>query len=209
MHVLIVGAGGQVGRALVDRAPPSVELHALSHAELDISDEAAVRTRVSAIAPDAIINAAAYTAVDRAESEHEAARRINVDGTQFLARAANEAGARLLHVSTDFVFDGTSSYPYAPAAPTNPLSVYGRTKRDGEEAVLEILGANGIVLRTVVGIRGGWQQLPAHDAAHDVRARRGEGCRRSVRCADGRTLGRRGPVANLGSPGYQRHSSLE
>ena len=148
MRVMIVGAGGQVGRALVDRAPPSIELHALGHAELDISDESAVRARVSAIAPDAIINAAAYTAVDRAESEHKTARRVNVDGTQFLARAAKEAGARMLHVSTDYVFDGASSCPYAPAAPTNPLSVYGRTKRDGEVAVLETLGANGIVLRT-------------------------------------------------------------
>lgn len=148
MRVLIAGAGGQLGRALVASAPPSVELHAFTHAELDVSDASAVRTRVSAVAPDAIINAAAYTAVDRAESEHETARRINVDGAQFLARAAEEAGARLLHVSTDFVFDGASSHPYAPAAPTNPLSVYGRTKRDGEVAVLGILGSNGIVLRT-------------------------------------------------------------
>jgi dTDP-4-dehydrorhamnose reductase len=148
MRVLIAGAGGQVGRALIASAPPSVELHSFTHAELDISNSSEVMARVSAVAPDAIINAAAYTAVDQAESEQETARRINSQGAQFLARAAEMAGARLLHISTDFVFDGTSSRPYAPAAPTNPLSVYGRTKRDGEVAVLETLGPGAVVLRT-------------------------------------------------------------
>jgi dTDP-4-dehydrorhamnose reductase len=148
VRVLIVGAGGQVGRALVNGAPPSVELHALTHAELDIADASAVRARVAAVAPEAIINAAAYVAVDRAESEPEAAARTNTTGPQLLARAAKDIGARLLHVSTDFVFDGASPLPYAPDAPTNPLNVYGRTKRDGELAVLETLGRDGVVLRT-------------------------------------------------------------
>jgi dTDP-4-dehydrorhamnose reductase len=148
MRVLIAGAGGQVGRALVKSAPPSVELHAFTHAELDVADPSAVRVRVGEIVPDAIINVAAYTAVDRAESDQETARRINVDGARLLARAAEATGARLLHVSTDFVFDGESSRPYAPSDSANPLSVYGRTKRDGEVAVLETLGAKAVVLRT-------------------------------------------------------------
>jgi len=99
-------------------------------------------------APDVIVNAAAYTAVDRAESEPELARRVNSDGPRYLALAAREVGARLVHLSTDFVFDGASSIPYPPEAPTNPLNVYGVTKRAGEQAVLEVLPGRSVVLRT-------------------------------------------------------------
>lgn len=95
-----------------------------------------------------IVNAAAYTAVDRAEAERELAQRINEDGPRHLAVAARTFGARFLHISTDFVFDGRSSLPYRPDAPTNPLSVYGQTKRAGEEAVLEVLPERSLILRT-------------------------------------------------------------
>ena len=155
MRVLITGAGGQVGRALAKCAPSSMELYLAECTDLDICDEVSVRARIRDLVPDVIINAAAYTAVDRAESEPEFARRVNADGPRFLAQAAADQGARLLHLSTDFVFDGRSSSPYLPESPTNPLNVYGLTKREGEEAVLDALGARALVLRT------SWVYAPA------------------------------------------------
>jgi dTDP-4-dehydrorhamnose reductase len=148
MKILITGAGGQVGRALVNSAPTDAHVRAFSHEHLDIADLEGVMRCVRRESPDVIVNAAAYVAADRAESEAELARRINADGPRHLAVAAREVGARLVHISTDYVFDGTSSVPYAPHAPTHPLSVYGRTKRAGEEAVLEILPDRSVIVRT-------------------------------------------------------------
>ena len=148
MKVLIAGAAGQVGRALVDSAPAPIEVVKCSHQGLDVADERAVLSCIRLHAPDVIVNAAARTAVDRAESEPELARRVNSDGPRYLALAAREVGARLVHVSTDFVFDGASSIPYPPEAATNPLNVYGVTKRAGEQAVLEVLPERSVVLRT-------------------------------------------------------------
>jgi dTDP-4-dehydrorhamnose reductase len=148
VRVLITGAGGQVAKALVGTGPSSMTLLATSHKELDITDAAAVSSYVRHHSPDIIINAAAHTAVDRAESEPELARRVNCDGPRHLAIAAREAGARLLHISTDFVFDGASSTPYRPDAATNPLGVYGATKLAGERAVLESLPGRSVVIRT-------------------------------------------------------------
>lgn len=149
MKVLITGAGGQVGRILSSGAPPGVEVLACGHKDLDIADASAVSDYIRVHAPDVIINAAAYTAVDRAESEPELARKGNADGPRHLATAAACApGTRLIHLSTDFVFDGTASVPYRPEAATNPLSVYGATKLAGERAVLEGLPGRSVVLRT-------------------------------------------------------------
>ncbi|MBS0419104.1 MAG: dTDP-4-dehydrorhamnose reductase [Proteobacteria bacterium] len=148
MKALITGAGGQVGRILLKSAPANWTAGGLAHADLDIGDEAAVRNAVRAQRPDLIISAGAYTAVDKAESEPEAAERANSMGPRHLAVAARETGARLLHISTDFVFDGRGSRPYRPDAATDPQSVYGRTKRSGEEAVLQVLPETGVVLRT-------------------------------------------------------------
>jgi dTDP-4-dehydrorhamnose reductase len=148
VKVLIAGAAGQVGRALVDSAPTPIEVVKCAHQDLDVADERAVMTCILLHAPDVIVNAAAHTAVDRAESEPELARRVNSDGPCYLALAAREVGARLVHISTDFVFDGASSIPYPPEAPTNPLNVYGVTKRAGEQAVLEVLPERSVVLRT-------------------------------------------------------------
>ena len=148
MKVLVTGAGGQVGRALVGSVPPQVQLIAVGHQELDITDAAAVMSCLRAHTPDVVVNAAAHTAVDRAESEPELARRINTQGAEYLALAARDIRARLLHLSTDFVFDGTASRPYRPDSPTHPLSVYGLTKRDGEQVVLATLPQQAVVLRT-------------------------------------------------------------
>jgi dTDP-4-dehydrorhamnose reductase len=149
MKVLITGASGQVGKALLRLVPVGVDLRPFTRGALDISDARAVRAAVAAFEPALIINAAAYTAVDKAESEPEVAAAINTAGPRHLAEAALEIeGCRLLHTSTDYVFDGRSEVPYKPDDPTHPLSVYGRTKLEGEHGVLDILGDRAVVLRT-------------------------------------------------------------
>jgi dTDP-4-dehydrorhamnose reductase len=148
MRVLITGAQGQVGRCLLASAPPEVTTVGLTRADLDVGDGEAVEKAIRQHRPAVIINAAAYTAVDRAETEGEAARRVNGLGPRHLARAAAATGARLLHISTDFVFDGRSAVPYVPDAPTAPLGVYGLTKLEGEQSVQELLPHASVVLRT-------------------------------------------------------------
>lgn len=148
MKVLITGAEGQVGRALLESPPAGIEAVGCTHTDLDATDGEAVRAYLDRHRTDLIINAAAYTAVDKAESEPELARRANTEGPRHLAAAARVSGARLIHVSTDFVFDGAASIPYRPEAATNPLSVYGKTKRDGEQAVLEALPDRSVIVRS-------------------------------------------------------------
>lgn len=148
MKVLITGAGGQVGRMLLETRPAEIEAIGCTHADLDIGAREAVGECVQRHRPAVIINAAAYTAVDKAESESDAAQRINAAGSGYLAAAARECGARLIHISTDFVFDGAASTPYRPDSATNPLGVYGRTKRDGEQVILEELPERSTIVRT-------------------------------------------------------------
>ena len=148
MKVLVTGAGGQLATALVKLAPAGAEVAALSEAELDITRREAVLARVGEAKPALIINAAAYTAVDKAESDAARAAAVNADGAGNLAAAARGCGARLFHVSTDFVFDGNQSRPYRPEDAPNPLGVYGRTKLAGEEAVRQAFGADAFILRT-------------------------------------------------------------
>jgi dTDP-4-dehydrorhamnose reductase len=148
VKVLIVGAGGQVGAALLKTVPPSSAATGLDHRELDITNERAVHASLQHYAPDVVVNAAAFTAVERAETEPDLAMRVNADGPRHLASAACEMGARLIHLSTDYVFDGSASAPYRPESPTRPLNVYGATKRAGEELVLQRLPERSIVLRT-------------------------------------------------------------
>jgi dTDP-4-dehydrorhamnose reductase len=145
VKVLIAGAGGQLGSELARTAPPDVSLSLLARADCDIGDAVSVAAAVARVRPDIIINAAAYTAVDKAESEPVAAERINAQGPANLAAAAG--GARLLHVSTDFVFGGEIGRPLRPEDPAAPQSVYASTKLQGEAPVLA-LGARGVVLRT-------------------------------------------------------------
>ena len=148
MKVLVTGAEGQLGRLLARTAPAGAAVTALGRVGLDIGDPDAVQAKVRALSPALIINAAPYTAVDKAESEPELAARVNATGPRNLAVAARAAGARLVHVSTDFVFDGLAGSPYRVDAATHPLGVYGRTKRDGELAVLEELPDRSLVVRT-------------------------------------------------------------
>jgi len=147
-RVLITGAGGQLGRALQMTAPPEWEVLACGSAELDVTDAGGVRQLVRLRRPTVVIHAAAYTSVDAAESHPELAEAVNAAGTRNVAEAAAEVGARLIHVSTDYVFDGAQSYPYAPEAGPNPLGVYGRTKLLAERAVAGLLGTRGLTVRT-------------------------------------------------------------
>jgi len=149
VRVLITGASGQVGSALLGSTPPQIELRAPSRTELNISDARAVHAAVTAFQPQLIFNAAAYTAVDQAESEPFLADAINAQAPQYLAEAAQSLdGCRLVQLSTDYVFDGRAAEAHQPGDPPNPLSVYGRTKLAGEQAVLRALPKRAVVLRT-------------------------------------------------------------
>ena len=148
MKTLVLGCKGQLGTALADSVPVTVDLLGMDLPELDITDAGAVLAACRLSMPDVIVNAAAYTAVDRAESEAALAMAVNVEGPRNIARAAHDIGARLIHISTDFVFDGEASTPYPADATTNPKSTYGRTKRDGEMAVLEAMQDSAVVVRT-------------------------------------------------------------
>ncbi|TNE84240.1 MAG: dTDP-4-dehydrorhamnose reductase [Gammaproteobacteria bacterium] len=133
MRFLIVGGRGQLGRCLVDcLGATDHEYLALGREGLDITDSGAVLASAEQYRPDVMINAAAYTAVDRAETEPEQAWLINSDAVANLAEAANAVGAQLIHVSTDYVFDGKSPRPYIESDPVNPLGVYGESKLAGE-----------------------------------------------------------------------------
>lgn len=144
MKVLVTGANGQLGRALQHTAPSGVDLNAIDVDDVDFTEDAMLRARLVVEAPDVLINAAAYTAVDKAEEDEELAHAINADAVGVMAEAMAEQGAKLVHVSTDFVFDGTSSKAYQPDDPRAPLSAYGRTKAAGEDHV----GEDDILIRT-------------------------------------------------------------
>jgi dTDP-4-dehydrorhamnose reductase len=142
---LITGASGMLGTDLVG-ALTGRSVTALSRAQLDITDAAAVDAAVAG--HDVVINTAAYTRVDDAETHEDDARRINALGAGLLAAAAARHGARLVHLSTDYVFDGTATVPYAEDAPRHPVSAYGRSKAEGEEAVLAAHSAGTYLVRT-------------------------------------------------------------
>lgn len=155
MRALIAGAGGQLGKALAAAVPRGIVATPLTRAELDITDAASVAAAVEACRPDVIVNAAAYTAVDRAETEVDAAYRCNRDAPAVLAAIAAARRLRLVHIGTDFVFDGRASSPYAPSHPLAPLGVYGASKAAGEAAVHQAL-REALIVRTawVYGAHG-------------------------------------------------------
>ncbi|MEX1316087.1 MAG: dTDP-4-dehydrorhamnose reductase [Synechococcaceae cyanobacterium] len=154
--VLLTGAAGQLGQALVASRPEGVALIATSRSggpgllALDLADADACRRAVRSHRPDWVLNAGAYTAVDRAESEPELAHAVNGGAPRALAQALRETGGRLLQISTDFVFDGSQGSPYLPEQPRRPLGVYGASKAAGEAAVELLLGGTGrgVILRT-------------------------------------------------------------
>lgn len=154
-RILITGGSGQVGHCLKAQLQGCAELSVPDSSALNIADRRSVRQAVETFRPDYIINAAAYTAVDKAENDAGRAFAVNRDGARHLAEAAEAAGAAMLHISTDYVFDGAGGAPYDEAAPTAPQNIYGASKLAGEQAVLAAC-RRAVVMRTswVFGAHG-------------------------------------------------------
>lgn len=146
-RALVLGAAGQVGRACMDCAPEKVVAEGFSRGTCDVTDNAVLRRVMDEINPHVVINTAAYTAVDAAEDDPESADAVNANAPAMLGALCAQRGLRLVHISTDFVFDGRAHRPYAPAADPAPLGVYGASKWRGEQAVFAS-GASHAVVRT-------------------------------------------------------------
>lgn len=155
LRILVTGRDGQVGYELQDALALIGEVIAVSRKEMNLASADSIRNCIRSVRPKLIVNAAAYTAVDKAESEPELAQRVNADAVAILSEEAKDLGAAVIHYSTDYVFDGTKATPYVEGDPTNPLSVYGATKLAGEQA-LAVAGIPYLTLRTswVYGVRG-------------------------------------------------------
>jgi dTDP-4-dehydrorhamnose reductase len=145
---LVIGAGGQLGRVLVACVPAGWTVRPYDSAALDVTRGDAVRATLARERPTVVFNLAAFTAVDAAESQVAQAEAVNVTGASHVAEAAHAVHARLVHISTDFVFDGAQGRPYAPDDPPNPLNVYGRTKLAGEREVRGIRASDTVIVRT-------------------------------------------------------------
>lgn len=151
--ISLLGENGQLGRTIkrdwqTGEHANQFAIHGFDLPELDITKKSQLDEKLAGLNADVVINAAAYTAVDKAESEQELAYKVNRDGARLVAEWAKKNQARLLHISTDFVFDGKSSREYMPEDPTGPVNVYGASKLAGEQAVLEAYGEGSIIIRT-------------------------------------------------------------
>ncbi len=185
MRIAVTGAGGGLGRAFLTRAPGHHDLHPFAHEELDVGDHHAVMGTIVPLRPELIVNAAGFTKVDACESDPDRAYRDNALGPHSLALAARACGAVLVHVSTDFVFDGEKGRPYDELDAPGPLSVYARSKLAGEDLVRRTLPEH-FVVRTGFVFGGGTDFLS--DALRSL--------------ADGRAAG--GLADRVGSPTYVR-----
>ena len=150
MKVLLTGAGGQLGQALVDSQPEGVDLIATTRSNLDLADEEACRAAVRNHQPDWVLNAGAYTAVDKAETEADLAHAVNAKAPAVFAEALEKQGGRLLQISTDFVFNGSQGSPYRTDQSRNPIGIYGASKAAGEEAIQAVFGTDprALIMRT-------------------------------------------------------------
>ncbi|MEW6994802.1 dTDP-4-dehydrorhamnose reductase [Colwelliaceae bacterium MEBiC 14330] len=148
MKVLITGRGGQLAWELEQSRPNNIALTCLNSKQLDISNQKQVEQVFAQLTPDLVINAAAYTAVDKAETDSETAYAVNDLGSEYLAKACKAIKAKLIHISTDFVFDGSQNTPYQINQQTNPINVYGASKLAGENKINAILGAQAMIIRT-------------------------------------------------------------
>lgn len=153
IRLIVTGGNGQLGMTIADAVkargnPANLELHVLDRNTLDITSPAAIEQTLNGLRPDVIINAAAYTQVDKAEAEEARAHAVNAEGAGNLCRWAAANDARVIHISTDFVFEGTHTRPYTESAKTIPLGAYGRSKLAGERQVREILPFSSAIVRT-------------------------------------------------------------
>lgn len=145
--VLLTGASGQLGKQLSSKAPPEIDLYAMSFADVDITNTKALGALLAEINPEIIINTAAYTQVDEAEQNPRRAYAVNATGVENLVRAA-EKHCRIIHFSTDFVFDGEKGSAYTPSDTTNPINVYGQTKLAGEKVLRRLKPDHSLIIRT-------------------------------------------------------------
>lgn len=148
MNVLIIGKSGQVAWELLQSCPEHINVVALGRKDIDITSEESIESAISTHKPSVIINASAYTAVDKAESDHENAYLINATAVKLIAKVTCKHNIRLLHISTDFVFDGSKNTPYQVDDTTKPLNVYGASKLAGEEAIRQNYTENSSIVRT-------------------------------------------------------------
>jgi dTDP-4-dehydrorhamnose reductase len=148
MKVIITGKGGQLAWELEQIAPADIEVISVGRNELDITNESLVSDFISRIKPDLVINAAAYTAVDNAETNVNSAYAVNELGVKHLANVCKKINARILHISTDFVFDGSSTAPYETHSTPNPINVYGASKLAGDTTLKKILPKASVIVRT-------------------------------------------------------------
>lgn len=146
-RILLTGCTGQLGQELQRTLAPLGDVMGVERSTVDLNHATSLRQRLVEIQPDVIVNAAAYTAVDKAETETELAQAINATAPTIMAEEAQRLGATLIHVSTDYVFDGSKNTPYTEDDVTNPLGVYGRTKLEGEEGIRQTC-TNHLILRT-------------------------------------------------------------
>jgi dTDP-4-dehydrorhamnose reductase len=147
LKILLTGKNGQLGRELSTFLRPLGDVAVLGHQDLDLSKPEEIRQAIRGIHPQLIVNAAAYTAVDQAETEESIARAVNADAPGVMAEEAKSIGAALVHYSTDYVFDGSKASPYLETDPTSPINAYGRTKLAGEEAIRNS-GVSHLIFRT-------------------------------------------------------------
>lgn len=147
MKIIVIGARGQLGKEITRQFQAKYELVLPDRLSLDITDYPSVEALIRCRPPDVVINAAAYTNVEKAEEEEDLAFRVNAVGVQNLAIVCNKVGAKFVHISTDYVFDGRKNAPYEEFDSTNPLSVYGKSKLWGEKLV-EAVGGDSFILRT-------------------------------------------------------------
>ena len=150
MKIVIVGAGGRLGAALVREYRAKFEVTGFDHAQLDLADFDQVRQRLSDIDFDVLINAAAFTNVDLCETERDQAFRINAEAPRLVAEICHDKNAKLMHFSTDYVFDGEKREPYSEDDEPRPISVYGESKRQGEENVLLVQDRHLVDRKSVV-----------------------------------------------------------
>jgi len=148
MKVIVTGKGGQLAWELERLAPEDIEVICVGRNELDITDEQLVDKFIAKAAPDVVINAAAYTAVDKAEEDIDTAYAVNESGIKYIATACKRINARVLHVSTDFIFDGKKTSPYQIDSTPNPINIYGASKLAGEVLLRKILPKTNVIVRT-------------------------------------------------------------